>query len=222
MRIAHISDTHGRFFEPKGYYDAVVHSGDILPDPPPEVFLTGSPEKYQFEWLSERVEDFRLYYGRKPFFYTPGNHDWINSFSMEELLQSNGINAHCLQDKIVSVNNVNFYGFPYIPPINGRFAYETVLDDMVQRVDEMVSKINNTYVDVIVAHCPPAGCLDLEFSQRQRFGNGPMATALDFKINPDMMPGYYLTGHIHGSKGVAMRNGMLVSNAATTSQIIEI
>jgi Icc-related predicted phosphoesterase len=49
-----------------------------------------------------------------------------------------------------------------------------------------------------------------------------MVNALDYKINKDMMPMAYLCGHIHESHGLTVRNGILVSNAAVTYQIIEV
>lgn len=219
MRIMHVSDRHGSFPNLKGYFDVVVDSGDMLPDPPSK---KENLQKAQLWWLENHLNDFKKWLSGKPFLFTCGNHDWLNAELIEQTLNDNGIQAYCLHDKLVTYNNVNFYGFPYVPPITGEFAYESVYDVMVDRVNALVDTIKKSYIDVVVAHCPPANCLDLDFKQNRRFGNIAMADALNYKLEEELLPCYYLTGHVHSSHGFMTINGMMISNAAMSQHIIEV
>lgn len=218
-KIIHVSDTHGTLPYLRGNFEAVVLTGDFAPN-----FSYGVDKEpyYQIKWLEEQAPNIKNWLRGLTLLFTLGNHDYMNPYEMEAVLRAEGIDAYCLHDKITNFNNINFYGFPYVPPINGMYNYECDVNKMAHHIDNMVYKINSTYVDVIAAHCPIYGCLDYCYNQFQNFGNTLMANAFDYKINKDMTPSYYLCGHIHTSHGITMRKGVLVSNAATTTQVIEL
>lgn len=227
MRLVHCSDSHGKFEVLKGYFDAVVHSGDMLADGPrrkDKFNLVTYEEKahWQHNWVKNHIPDFKLWINNKPFFFTFGNHDFMDPKLFEDLLRDNGIKAYCLHDKIVTHEGVNFYGFPYIPYINGLWAYEEFIPEMSKRLDTMVEVLNKSYVDCIVAHCPPADKLSFDFVHGRNYGNTVMCNALDYKIEKEFLPAYYLTGHIHSAHAISNRNGMIISNAATTQHILEV
>lgn len=217
MRICHISDLHGYFPPLYGSFDVVVATGDLSPN----YEYDDTEVSKQMYWWEEKVTIIKAWLQNHPFLFTLGNHDFINGFWLEDMLQVNGINAVCLHDRITTLDSVNFYGFPYIPPINGKYAFECVTGQMNSHLDRMAEILNSTYVDVIAAHCPPYGFLDLSESGI-RFGNTQMNSFLDYKLNEDMQPSHYLTGHIHQAHGLMMRNGMFISNAATFQHILEI
>jgi Icc-related predicted phosphoesterase len=203
----------------KGNFDCIVDSGDILPDAP-----NGEKEKakWQFQWLEEHIEDYKQWLDEKPFLFTQGNHDHANSWEMEGLLNSNGIEAYCLHDKIVNHKSVNFYGFPYVNTINGNYAYETDSLQMIHKVDQMVRDINlRAYVDVIVAHAPPAGILDYSFRNKEAYGIKAMTDAFSYKIDKNRRPRLYCCGHVH-QQGITMEYDMIFSNAAQSFHILEI
>src|SRR5260370_30002414 len=155
MRILHGSDTHGNFPKLRGFFDVVVHSGDLLPDSIDRSLSI----KNQTDWVEEHINDFKTWLDGKPFLFTLGNHDFIPAELLEHILNSNGIKAYHLHDRIVSYGSANFYGFPYVPTIDGSYNYERMHGkDMVVNIDEMVSHLNQTYVDVLVAHCTPSNC----------------------------------------------------------------
>lgn len=229
VRIMHVSDTHGKFDDLKGYFDIIVHSGDMLGDGPkvhrkdPYNLCTYAEKAdWQETWVTNHIEDFKAWIGKKVFLFTFGNHDFFDPFLFEKFLQGHGIKAYCLHDKIVTHEGTNFYGFPYIPFINGRWAYEEQIPEMSKKLDIMAEALNKSYVDCIVAHCPPADKLSYDFKQGRNFGNTVMCNALDYKINEGFLPAYYLTGHIHSAHSVSNRNGMIVSNAATVQHILEV
>jgi Icc-related predicted phosphoesterase len=221
LRILHISDTHGGFPKMMGSYDVVVHSGDFFPD-----FFTLSGNKTQMmacqlDWLTQNIRNIKIWLQDTPLLFILGNHDWLHPELMEQTLCSGGIKAISLHDKIVTHQGVNFYGFPYVPSINGEFNYEREVPEMTVEVDKMVQKLQSTYVDVIVAHAPLYRVLDLTHGNTA-IGSSVISTALDYKLNKDMTPATYLCGHCHEANGITVRNGMLISNAARTYHVIEV
>lgn len=219
MRLLHCSDRHESFPELRGNFDCIVDSGDILPDPPRE---EKEKAQWQLQWLEDHIEEYRQWLNDKPFLFVAGNHDRISPFEMEHLLNTNGIEAYCLHDKIVSHKGINFYGFPYVNPINGNYFYETESADMIHKVDQMVRDINlRAYVDVIVAHAPPAGILDYSFRNKESYGIKAMTDAFSYKIDKNRRPRLYCCGHIHEA-AITMEYDMIISNAATSFHIIEI
>jgi Icc-related predicted phosphoesterase len=197
----------------------VVHSGDFFPN-----FTDISKDldaAYQFDWLKHQIPIMKKWLGIHPFLFTLGNHDFIDPISMEKELKKNKIDAKCLHDKIVDFNDFSFYGFPYVPYINGMFAYERAHPEMQKEVDKMVKVVNSKHVDILVCHAPPYQTLD-KAKNFQNYGNLAMAQALDYKIDSGRLPPHYLCGHIHESRGLKMRGSVLVSNAAVYQQIIEV
>lgn len=222
MRLCHISDTHGSFPQLYGSYDVIVHSGDFFPDPPGNPLFKEEVGKWQLEWLEDNIHHMLQWVNGRDFLFTLGNHDWADPFEMTKLLGEYGIKSCCLHDRVVDYGGVHFYGFPYVPAINGQFNFERELPEMQQEVNWMVDKINNAdYVDVLVCHAPPHQTLDLS-TDNKILGSTCIANALDYLIKEDKLPSYYLCGHIHNANGITMRNAVVVSNAARSKHIIEI
>jgi Icc-related predicted phosphoesterase len=222
MRLCHISDTHGKFPCLYGRYDAVIHTGDLFPNSNAVMVGDRNAEmSYQLKWLRNSMEEIKSWLQDHPFLYVPGNHDFLPSSLMEFEMRSAGLEAFDLTDKTLMFKGVNFYGFPYVPYISGMWNYERHFPEMQKEVDKMVTVINKEFVDVIACHAPPYKQLDLTMGNKV-VGCQTMATALDYKISKDMMPSYFLCGHIHEANGMSVRNGMMISNAATTRHIIEI
>lgn len=223
MRMCHISDSHGGFPRLHGRYDAVIHTGDFFPNS--HHVMTGNKTQeavFQMRWLEDHVTELKQQLQGHPYLFIEGNHDFVSPEMVEQFLISEGVRAINLTDKIVSHEGVNFYGFPYIPAIGGnKWNYEREIPEMQVECDKMAAILNATYTDVLACHAPIHQCLDLSYGN-MILGSSVIANTLDYKINRDMMPTTYLCGHIHESHGLSLRNGMLVSNAATTYQIIEV
>ena len=222
MRALHVSDTHGQLPRLYGRFDVVIHTGDLFPNSHHVMQGNRVAEAlFQHQWLQDELASFKKWLGGHPFYYVPGNHDFLASALMEQELAAEGIKVHDLTDKLLTFEGVNFYGFPYVPAINGMWNYEREIPEMQVEADKMVEELNKTYVDVLVCHAPLYKCLDLSMSN-QLLGSTVISDALDYKVSKDMQPTHYLCGHIHEAHGVTIRNGMLVSNAATTQHIIEV
>ena len=225
MRLMHVSDTHGGFPRLHGSYDCVVHTGDFFPDSPD--FKSGNKVQhavFQMKWMEDNVKTMKQQLQGHPYLFILGNHDFVNSQMLESFLCSEGIKAIDLTDKLVNHQGINFYGFPYVPAINGMFNYEREIPEMQVEVDKMMATVTATYstqLDVLVCHAPPHKTLDLS-KGNVILGSSVLANALDYKFAADRMPTYYLCGHIHCAAGLSLRNGMLVSNAACVQHILEI
>lgn len=222
MRLCHISDTHGTFPKLHGRYDIVLHTGDFFPNSHHVMQSNKTREmEFQLQWLRDNIVNLKAQLQGHTMLYVLGNHDFLHPDLMEMELGSEGIKAINLTDKVTTFGDVNFYGFPYVPAIDGTWNYERELPEMQVEVDKMVATLNQTHVDVLACHAPPYKVLDLTIGN-ELIGSTVMANALDYKIARDMMPTHYLCGHVHEAHGVATRNGLLVSNAATAKQIIEV
>lgn len=218
MRVLHNSDCHGRLVELQGSFDCVVNTGDFCPNS--SHFLTGNKileTEFQINWLRSQASQIKKWLRGKPYLFVLGNHDFISPEIFSTILSENKIENYNLHDKITTFNGVNFYGFPYVNSINGYWNYECNFQDMNDHIEEMTSKINNTYCDVIAAHSPIAGILN------EGYGSHELRNMFDYEaIHRDMMPRFYLCGHHHKTFGVTLFRGMVVSNAATVSHILEI
>lgn len=226
MRISHVGDIHGNFNKLGGRFDIIVFSGDFCPDFYLSQFNCSESDKarvaaLQLDWISDNISNIKQWTQHSPFLFILGNHDWIKPELVEFTLRSQGIEAISLNNKLVTYQGINFYGFPYVPAINGSFNYEREIPEMITEVDEMFKTLNQTHVDVLVTHAPLYKVLDIT-NGNYNIGNRVLSNMIDFKLSKDMIPNYLLCSHCHEARGMAMYNGMLVSNAAQTQNIVEI
>jgi len=221
MRICHISDTHGQFPRLYGRYDVVVHTGDLFPNSHNVGQNLAKEQAFQLQWLRDSMGEIKQWLQGRTLLYVPGNHDFLDSSLMEFEMHKAGLEAFDLTDKMLSYNDVNFFGFPYVPAINGMWNYEREIPEMEKEVEKLVAACNDQHIDVLACHAPLYKSLDLSMGN-QILGSSVISNALDYKVARDMMPSYYLCGHIHEANGITVRNGMVISNAATTRHIIEV
>jgi len=222
LRLCHASDTHGTFPLLHGRYNVVVHTGDFFPNSQHCLLSDKSKEmKFQLQWLRDSLDDIRQWLNGHTLIYVPGNHDFLHPDTIEYELQRVGIEAYGITNRLFTHQGITFYGFPYVPTIDGTWNYEKDLPEMQIEADKMAEKLNKTKVDVLCCHSAIYGCMDLSYGN-EVLGSTVIANALDYKIDKDMLPEYFLHGHLHEAAGISIRNGILVSNAATTYNIIEI
>jgi Icc-related predicted phosphoesterase len=222
MRLCHISDLHGTFIPLLGKFDFVVASGDILPNDPYNLALDRTLEtRFQINWLKRNVSKIKEWLQNHAFLFIPGNHDFLPSKIIERILRSEDINAISLENKLVTFRDINFYGFPYVSFHTGSWNYELMPPEMNIKVDSMVDVCNSKHVNVLVCHSPIYGILDRNTSGNH-IGSTAISNALQYKINPDKLPSYYLCGHCHEDMGIVEQNGILISNAALYQHIIDI
>ena len=233
MRILHTSDTHG-MPAPITHkcVDVIVHSGDLLPDPPLEDgHRHENIQRWQREWVQANIEGFKSWTFGRPLLFCGGNHDHADGAWLEVELRANSIDATCLDDKLGSFIGLNWFGLPYVEYINGWHAYELNDDEMKAKIDAMVDTIDaSTGIDVLVAHQPPMKILDKDLRNGLHWGNRRLNDALwdgvvCEGIEAGKVPEIVLMGHCHSARGVRMLTKnyrtILFSNAATTQCLIE-
>lgn len=222
MLIQHISDTHGKLLTINSNCDIVVHSGDFLPDMNSRFNNRDlTIENFQSQWLHSVSKKLKGALRNKPFLFCGGNHDFLHGNEIEKILKAYDIDAYCLNDKIIEINNVKFYGFPYIPYIFGNFNYEADAETLRNKTLNMCKDINNKYLDVLVCHAPPYRILD-KAQDGVNYGNPYLINHFENTLNAHDRPKWIMCGHIHSSNGINTEWICNVSNAATVSHNIEI
>lgn len=212
FRAAHTSDTHGALLPLRTPGVIVFHSGDFLPNE------TRGDRKiepiYQENWMLANRQELQEWLRDRIFVFCAGNHDFYDPVP---LLKSFGVAAVNVTNREENVCGLRVYGFPYIPEIKGEWNYETDLATMQRRVEEIPHGL-----DVLMAHCPPAGIL---CEEDWKLGNTSLANWISYG-DPASLPKLLLCGHFHGSHGIRYlpmegTAGVVVSNAATTVHNLE-
>lgn len=221
LRMLHYSDNHGSFPTLLNRFDFVLNSGDFFPNS--HHIMQGNRVKeaeFQLRWLEHNINEFKQQLQGRDFLFTLGNHDFVHPQLMAQYFNSEGIRAIDLNDNYVLYGGIGFYGFPYIPPVNGMWNYEREVPEMQQEVRRLVDVLNQKKVDVLVCHAPIYGTLDVH--NDQHLGNRILADALDYKVGLERLPKYAVWGHIHSCVGIAMRNGICCINSATSQHVVEL
>jgi Icc-related predicted phosphoesterase len=228
LRLLHVSDNHSILYPfCDGYEtaDLIVHSGDFLPN---KQGTRNSAEayqeelKYQENWLYHHEEHLKKWIGNKEFIFCPGNHDFIDP---THAMRRMGINAVSICNRRHVSHGLQFYGFPFIPWCGGRWNFEKTPQDMRNQLAPVIGMINAREIDVLVAHAPIYGILD-----KNQYNTPLGITAMRDAFNDEIyrMPKAYLCGHVHGNQGLTAwvhpetSEAMLISQAATTSRLVEI
>ncbi|MDB9741831.1 metallophosphatase domain-containing protein [Akkermansiaceae bacterium] len=127
-----------------------------------------------------------------------GNHDF--------LLQSGEFsftNATVLEDSLVELEGLSFYGSPRCPELVN-FAYYATDEELLERWGKIPSGI-----DVLITHTPPHGILDVPSSGNYHLGCPHLMAELK-RIQPRL----HVFGHIHASHGTLQQDGTKFANAA--------
>ncbi len=212
-RLLHLSDTHGSMPPLVGDFDVVVHSGDFCSN---RTFgIRSIEETYQPHWLTEKAPKLRAWLGSKPVLVCSGNHDYAD---VALHLRAAGINAHSLDNALVDINGVSFYGFPWTSTFYD-WNWMCGPREMAHHLTPAVELMEQGGIDVFVSHGPMYGVLDRN-SDGERCGSTVVREVMQSVRH---LPRAFLCGHIHESHGLqAWSRGMLVSNAATTQRIVTV
>ncbi len=238
MKIVHISDWHGNFHAlPEA--DVYVVTGDMLPNFPGVRHIPGrfgggitvrnidhdKERRLQADWIERKFNHPLAHKNfRQKFLASPdapvvcvrGNHDFIDLAPLFI-----GGPTYEIQDPtdVFEICGLRFGGFRGINWIAGEWADE-MRDDTLERA---VSSLPHD-LDVVVTHSPPQGVLD-------RVGGYPFGVrAYASWVNRCLyeegmkLPRLLCFGHIHEANGVIVskEQGMTVSNAATTVNVLEV
>ena len=189
MKLFVTSDLHGKIegLDPQGA-DLVLMAGDIAPIHSLDAFGICR----QAEWVSDCFCAWCRKYPDVQFRFIPGNHDW---FATDRNLLSEirwPDNARMLVDEADEVCGLKLYGTPWVPYINGCWAFETTDDS---QLDEHFSLIPDG-LDILLTHAPPRlprQKIDVSLQWNSPHFGSPALT----KSIKRAKPCYVFCGHIH-------------------------
>lgn len=197
MRIVIVSDTHRKLSKlsiPDG--DMLIHCGDST--------LKGD--------LSQ-VEEFNRDLGALPHrikLAVAGNHDFPFERQNAEARAALS-NAIYLQDELVEIEGLRFYGSPWQPEYR-KFAFNHPRSS--PELAAVWAKVPDK-VDVLITHGPPKGILD----------RAPLWPTLgdEFLLERvlQVRPRLHCFGHVHQSYGRLERDGITFINAASLGENYE-
>lgn len=193
-RVLAVSDTHGMLngiTDPTEVEaDFVVIAGDVSP-----CWMGTDAEMYI-------LDDFFGWVRRHPrveFVMTPGNHDLVldpASDSYGRIMKEKPDNLHLLIDQLwESSDGIRFYGTPWVPYINGQWAFESADAEWERDLDERFVMFPRG-IDVLISHSPPriaGSSIDVSLQNgRGPFGSKALAVAIH-----RVRPRFCICGHIH-------------------------
>lgn len=219
MTIYATSDLHGQLegLNPS-LHDVCVIAGDIAP-------LKGFGPWHihdQAKWMRKQFCNFCKKYSEVDFVIIPGNHDWA---SVKQIDTENQIdnrvefppNVHVLIDSEVTIKGKRFYGTPWIPTINHRWAYESDSYTLMEKFGSIPYD-----VDVLITHSPPnfsGSYIDVSLQTGiTHFGSNELTMEIVRK-----RPKYLFCGHIHsGDHSVQDLEGTKCFNVSRIDERYEI
>jgi len=192
MKIVTIADTHGfhkQVTVPAG--DALIVAGDICPQG------TLQDIKKFCAWLQKQPCKYKI--------VVAGNHD--KPFELEnqlarKLLTKEAPEIIYLQDNVVEIEKVKFYGSPWTPT----FMNWYFMADRGAAIQKKWAAIPKD-IDVLITHGPPATILD-------GVRGIPLGCDDLLKKVQQINPQYHVFGHIHEGYGTTIRNGTTFINAS--------
>lgn len=193
MKFYIISDTHGEHAKlGRLSGDVLIHCGD---------FAIGSHNE------EATLKDLDHWFGEQAFgqvICVGGNHDFLVE---EKRRRGEPIfrNAVCLQDELLEVGGIRFYGAPWVPELTewAHFLAPVELQRAWQRIPQDL--------DVLITHTPPRGIRDLN-SRGQACG----CELLRERVLA-VRPRVHCFGHIHASAGTESRQHTHFVNAASVN-----
>ena len=147
------------------------------------------------------LEDVDLWFAEAParhILCVGGNHDF--PLQSREFRFSH---AQLLEDRLVEIEGLTFYGAPWCPDLSG-FAYYASTPELIEKWRQIPSGI-----DVLITHTPAFGVLDLPTGGTMHLGCPYLRQELE-RIRPRM----HVFGHVHASHGLHEGAGTRSINAA--------
>jgi Icc-related predicted phosphoesterase len=180
MKVAAISDTHGRQNWEMPNCDVFIHAGD----------MTGRGSLQETAAFATRLRaEMESPRGPTHAIIVAGNHDECFEKFPRAARALFAVNVHVLQDEPLVLDGVTFYGSPWTPPfMQWHFmAEESQLAILYQNIPASV--------DVLVTHGPPLGILDPGWT-----GTHVGSTALAEAISQRKVR-HHVFGHLHAAGG---------------------
>ena len=212
MRIAATSDCHGMLDQ------AVMPPADVLViagDYAPNFASIGEADdaRKQLEWAKGPFSRFLRSLPYKKVVLVAGNHDWLHFVSEVKRTARHAIEAVYLEDGLVDIDGVKFYGSPWQPWFYD-WAFNLSRNDP-ERDYPHARKIWGQIpdgVDVLITHGPPLNIRD-QCQDGRRVGC-PILRDRVLQIKPKL----HVFGHIHGGYGAEKVDGIQFANVALCNE----
>ena len=186
MRVAAISDTHGRQNWDVASCDVFIHAGDI----------TGRGSLQETAVFANRLrERMELPDGPRHAIIVPGNHDECFEVFPEPTIALFGPRVHVLLNESLTLDGVRFFGSPWTLPFMQWHFMATE-----QRLAALYEAMPDE-VDVLVTHGPPWGVLDPGW-QAAHAGSTALASAVSARNVQ-----HHVFGHLHAAGGRMLQQG---------------
>lgn len=202
MKIAAISDTHGRLNWTVPSCDVFIHAGDI----------TGRGSLQETAVFAAKLQE-RMDSpdGPQHAIIVPGNHDKCFEVYLEPTLALFGPRVHVLLNESLVLDGVRFFGSPWTPPF---MQWHFMANE--QRL-AMLFKAMPDEVDVLITHGPPWGVLDPGW-QAAHVGSTALADAVSARKVQ-----HHVFGHLHAAGGrVVRQRGTIFYNVAACNDAYEL
>lgn len=211
MKIACISDTHGKVFHdivPE--CDILLHCGDISP-------MHDHSISFQKQWFQDTfIPDLKLV-PAKHIVFIGGNHD----FYLYETFKNNTEgdikfnlpeNVHYLRDNSVTIEGIKIHGTPWVHNLPN-WGFNTPNE---QFADNMYMNINRS-PDILMTHGPAFGYCDTikQYKLKDRLGH-PVLLQHILRTSPQVV----ICGHIHS--GNHNRELLYLDNGARTTSFFNV
>lgn len=204
MKVLATSDLHGKLPDPTEIpvCDVFIVAGDVTPYHDHSV-------AFQHNWL---VTEFAQWLTKIPageVIGIAGNHD----FAFQDARSAAQLPWTYLQDSFVMVDDVKFYGTPWVPNLE-RWAFYARNEVLYYVYDKVPLD-----TDVLITHGPPLGCGDLS---SPKFGSmhcgHPAVNQGMTRVRPELT----ICGHIHESHGLHYMDGNPLWNVARLDDNYEV
>ena len=180
MRIAVISDTHGRLNWDIPSCDVFIHVGDI----------TGGGSLQETAVFANKLrERMDSPEGPEHAIIVPGNHDECFELFPEPTLALFGPCVHVLLHESLVLDGVLFFGSPWTPPFM-QWHFMAPEQRLAAMYEAMPAE-----VDVLATHGPPYGVLDPGW-QAAHVGSTALASAISVRNVQ-----HHVFGHLHAAGG---------------------
>lgn len=218
LKIACVSDVHGKYSFSWPRADLLIMAGDCLPN-----FSSSSKSadaNIQGIWLEDHLipmlTRLRFINAYKNIVLIPGNHDRVfqmHTFKCRELFDKlHGV--YLLIDEEVKIKGKKIYGSPWTPWFGGQWWAYNFPDPQENKLRARAHarncwKLIPTDTDILVTHGPPFSVLDLTITGKEA-GCPHLADEVFKRVKPAL----HVFGHIHESSGECSRDGIKFVNAA--------
>jgi Icc-related predicted phosphoesterase len=143
--------------------------------------------------------------------FVAGNHDVALSKSANVCFLTGAI---LLNDKLIEIDGVKFYGHPWVPYISDRWAFQNVHPIQAK---ERASLIPDG-VDVLLTHGPPYLILDQSNTPWGGLSRPFGCEVLRSEVLERIRPRVHCFGHIHSAHGTWTQDGIVFYNVCLVDE----